>query len=236
MSEAQSNQPVASPVLWQNMPVIALENSVFDGRTTVAEISKHGDHGVGTWNQLNGEGLIVDGEFYQIRSDGSVHQQPTSAIMPWVSIGFFKADSVYDVPAKLNYTELEGFIDPYLPTVNSYYALRIEGRFETVVTRTLPKQSKPYPPLVVVERTQPEFSFTDVEGVMVGFRSPPYSTNFSPPGFHLHFLKNDKTGGGHALRFTVDVARISIQRLDGLVQAIPAYPEFEQANLAEAET
>ena len=229
--------PKSSPgTLWQNMPVIALENSVFDGRSTVSEIRKHGDHGVGTWDQLNGEGLIVDGEFFQVRSDGSVHQQPDTAIMPWVSINFFRPDTVFELPSKLEYSELEAFIDPYLPTVNTYYALRVEGCFETVTTRTLPKQAEPYPPLEVIERTQPEFSFTDVEGVMVGYRSPPYATNFSPPGFHLHFLKQDRTGGGHALDFSVDQARISIQRLSRLEQEIPDYPEFEHANLSQAET
>lgn len=236
LSDSSPARRSSGTVLWQNMPVIALENSVYDGRTTVAEVRRHGDHGVGTWDKLDGEGLIVDGVFYQVRSDGRVHEPPDSAVMPWAAVSFFEAQITYELPQTLTYAELAGFLDPYLPTVNTYYALRLEGRFQAVTTRSLPEQSKPYPPLAVVERTQPEFSFSDVEGVLVGFRSPPYVTNVSPTGYHLHFLKTDKSGGGHCLSFTVDAGRISIQRLDTLVQAIPNYPEFNRANLTQAET
>lgn len=226
---------LATGVLWQNMPVIALENSVFDGVDTVAEIRRHGNHGVGTWDQLNGEGLIVDGTFYQIQSDGTVHTPPDSAVMPWAAICEFEAESTIELASTLTYEELPAFLDPNLPTANCYYALRVEGRFDSVTTRSLPKQQKPYPPLAPIERTQPEFSFTEVEGIMVGFRSPPYVTNVSPPNYHLHFIKSDRSGGGHVLSFSVDEARLSMQRLATLTQAFPDYPEFNDANLAEAQ-
>lgn len=223
-------------VLWQSAPVIALENAVYDSPTTVQEVRRHGNQGVGTWEQLNGEGLVIDGIFYQVLSDGSVHEQPGDARMPWAAVTFFDPDVTWDLPTQLNYDELGQFLDPQLPTLNNYYALRIEGTFQAVTTRSLPEQHEPYPPLAVVERTQPEFSFSDIEGTMVGFRSPPFVTNVSPTGYHLHFLDSERTGGGHVLSFTVDAARISVERLDSLRQFFPDYPEYNRANLAEADS
>ena len=91
----------------------------------------------------------------------------------------------------------------YCPPKTCFYAVMIQGEFSYVKTRSVPAQEKPYPPLAEVTKNQPTFEFTDVTGTMVGFRCPPYVTGINVPGYHLHFLTDDRTAGGHLLEFTV---------------------------------
>ena len=218
-------------VIWQNSPTIGLLNGLYDGLTKVADVRAHGDLGLGTWDRLNGEGLVIDGVFYQVRSDGSVHVMPKSATLPWVSVTHFAPESELTLPSGLTFETLSATVDPTLPTVNTYYAVRIDGEFDLVEVRSLPEQSKPYPPFCKVERTEPKFAYAPVKGTMVGFRSPPFSTNMSVPNWHLHFLSKDSLVGGHVLRFKVISATMKIDRVDHVDIQMPTTEAYDQADL-----
>ena len=218
-------------VIWQNSPTIGLLNGLYDGLNSVAEIRAHGDFGLGTWDRLNGEGLIIDGVFYEVHSDGTVHVMPDTATLPWVSITFFNPERELELETGLTLTNLTDRIDPLLPTINSYYAVRVDGEFDIVETRSLPEQSKPYPPFCEVEKTEPKFHFRTVKGTMVGFRSPPFSTNMSVPNWHLHFLNEDRSGGGHVLGFVLRSGKMKLDKVDDIDIEIPDTPAYNQANL-----
>ncbi len=226
-----ANSENARQVIWQNSPTVGLLNGLYDGLTSVKEVRTHGNQGLGTWARLNGEGLIIDGVFYAIHSDGTVHVMPDSATLPWVSVTHFAPESEQPLPPGLTFANLPAVIDPTLPTVNSYYAIRIDGEFETVETRSLPEQSKPYPPFCKVEQTEPKFHFNSVKGTMVGFRSPPFTTNMSVPNWHLHFLTADLSGGGHVLKFKLKSATIKIDRVDDVDIRIPTTAAYDNADL-----
>ncbi|RLA07169.1 MAG: hypothetical protein DRR06_00550 [Gammaproteobacteria bacterium] len=80
---AGTGDVLAQQTFYQVGPVISLLNGVYDGQTRVAEIRTQGGQGLGTWDKPNGEGLIVDGVFYQVLADGSVATPPDTAIMPF---------------------------------------------------------------------------------------------------------------------------------------------------------
>ena len=75
----------------------------------------------------------------------------------------------------------------------------IDGRFDRVHARSVPKQSKPYRPLAEVVADQQTFDFAGVEGTIVGFRFPELEEGLNVPGYHLHFATADRTRGGHVL-------------------------------------
>lgn len=231
-STEQQNSPQPDrQVIWQNSPTIGLLNGLYDGLTSVADIRPHGDIGVGTWDRLNGEGLIIDGVFYEIHSDGTVHVMPDAATLPWVSVTHFAPEQEETLPEGLTFANIATVIDPTLPTINTYYAIRIDGEFDMVETRSLPEQTKPYPPFCKVEETEPKFEFQSVKGTMVGFRSPPFSTNMSVPNWHLHFLADGMAGGGHVLKFKVKSAKMKIDRVDDIDIQIPTTEAYDKADL-----
>jgi acetolactate decarboxylase len=88
-------------------------------------------------------------------------------------------------------------------------------------TRSVPSQSKPYPPLQQVTQNQPEFAMQDVAGTIVGFRSPAYVKGINVPGYHLHFLSDDRSRGGHILNFEVAAARCQVDPLHRFLLRLP---------------
>jgi len=50
----------------------ALLGGIYDGEFPLRELVKRGDLGVGTFNTLNGEMVVLDGQIYQVTSDGKV--------------------------------------------------------------------------------------------------------------------------------------------------------------------
>ena len=57
------------------------------GTITLADLLKHGSTGIGTFDGLDGEVIILDGEVYQAVSDGTVnHVTDSQAKMPFASV------------------------------------------------------------------------------------------------------------------------------------------------------
>lgn len=217
--------------VWQTGPTIGLLNGVYDGIVEVSQIRKHGDQGVGLWDKANGEGLIIDDVFYQVTVDGKVHVKTDADKMPWAMVAEYSPERVLELPAGTTLENIGDFLDGKLPTVNTFFGLRLEGEFSFVQSRSVPEQSKPYPPFSEVEKHEVRFNFQDIPGTMVGFRSPPYVTNMSVPNYHLHFLNQTRTSGGHVLAFVTKDVRLYIDRIDHFEMSIPVSREFEDANL-----
>src|ERR1700722_19599243 len=60
-----------SSEVYQTSTMGALLDGVYDGDVTIRELLQHGDFGLGTFNGLDGEMLVLDGVCYQLRGDGS---------------------------------------------------------------------------------------------------------------------------------------------------------------------
>jgi acetolactate decarboxylase len=106
------------------------------------------------------------------------------------------------------------------------------------VTRSVPRQERPYRSLKEVTRTQPTFVFRGVKGTLVGFRCPEYIGVVSVPGYHFHFLTADRKSGGHVLRLNLlnlQSARVRVDVTPRLVLDLPGDPGFYGADL-RAET
>jgi acetolactate decarboxylase len=138
--------------------------------------------------------------------------------------------------AMVSGTNVETFqktVDEELPTPNLFYALRIDGTFEYMKTRSVPAQQKPYPPLAAVTENQPEFEFREIAGTVIGFRCPPFVTGINVPGYHLHFLSRDKQKGGHVLAFILKEGKLRIDTTPDFFLMLPEEGEaYLSADLA----
>lgn len=50
----------------------AMRNGVYKGSLTVKELKINGDFGLGTYNRLDGEMVVLNGVFYRVKSNGEV--------------------------------------------------------------------------------------------------------------------------------------------------------------------
>ncbi len=207
--------------LVQISTIDALLNGVYDGVMSFETLKEYGDFGIGTFAGLDGEMVGFDGDFYQVKADGNAYPVSDSMETPFASVTFFDADLSQPVPEGADYARLEEFLDGILPTANIFYAVRMEGTFSYMKTRSVPGQEKPYPPLVEVTKNQPTFEFNNIEGTIAGFRCPAYVSAVNVPGYHLHFLTKNKDAGGHVLEFEVEEAGVSVDYTSEFLMILP---------------
>ncbi len=213
-------------MLVQNSTIDALADGCFDGEITYADLCRKGDFGIGTFDGLDGEMIAFDGAVWQIKADGKAYRvDMRTAKTPFAAVTFFDTDYCAAVPAGTDFVGLSRLIDQLTPSGNYFYAVRVDGIFSYMKTRSVPGQKKPYPTLVEVTRNQPQFEFTDVAGTIAGFRCPAYAKGINVPGDHLHFLNLARTGGGHILDFTVKEAVISIDLTPRYMLYLPTQDE-----------
>lgn len=175
-----------------------------------------------------------DGNFYQVKADGIAYPVSDPTETPFACVTFFDIDLEEDLPEDINYEQLQEFLDGILPTGNIFYAIRIEGTFSYMKTRSVPAQEKPYPPLVEVTKSQPVFEFNNVEGTIAGFRCPAYVSGINVTGYHLHFLTKSKDTGGHVLDFKVGEAVASLDYTSEFLMILPGKDsDFYRINLAQ---
>jgi len=206
--------------LYMCAPVNALVEGIYEQQIPFSRIRRHGDFGIGTFNNLDGEMVMLDGEIYQIPATGRVNHIVEDGLTPFACVTFFKAQSQDELNRETDYQDFLKWLVNLLPSSNIFYALRIDGRFASVKTRSVPKQEN-YRPLVEVAREQPTFSFDRIEGTLVGFFTPPFMGSVSVPGLHLHFLSADKQHGGHLLECRPAQIRVQVQFLPTLELGLP---------------
>jgi acetolactate decarboxylase len=218
--------------VYQTSLMSALIAGLYEGQMTYGELRKHGDFGLGTFNDLDGEMLAFDGAFYQLRSDGSARPVADEQKTPFAVVTFFHPEQELDVSQPLGKSDLLAIIEK-ATNANLFSAVRVDGVFDEVRTRTVRRQTKPFPPLTEAAAHQAEKLFTNVHGTLAGFRTPAYAQGIGVAGFHLHFLRRDKEAGGHALDYRLRAGKALICTVHDLHVELPTSGEFLTKNIED---
>jgi acetolactate decarboxylase len=230
---AMTQQYPSSNTLFQASTFSALTVGVFDGDTNFKQLKKHGNFGLGTVNSLDGEMVGLDGKFYQIKADGVASVIPDSMKSPFATVTFFKPEALINLEGQMNYEQLQQSLDRRLPTKNYPYAIRIQGNFPYLKFRIPHKQTPPYPSLNEAIKKQSIFELRNINGTLVGFRTPEYMKGVNLNGYHFHFITANRTTGGHILDGQFQNAKIEIDSLSNVEINLPKTAEFVQANLGD---
>jgi len=207
----------------------ALVRGVYQRAVSVEVLKQHGDFGLGTFDDLDGEMAVLEGRVYQARADGTVREVPDSATAPFAVITRFEADATGQISCVGNLSELVARCDQDRESDNLFFAIRIDGHFDYVHTRAVRATNKP---LAQAAAVQPEFRFGQVDGTLVGIWSPVFSSAFSVPGYHFHFLSSDREKGGHLLDCSGRDLEIQVERLSEFHISLPESEEFLKADLS----
>lgn len=151
---------------------------------------------------------------------------------PFAAVTHFHSDFEIPIRTRTNGDEVTAAIDRRIESPILIYAIRIRGRFAELHTRTVMEQKPPYPPLTEATEAQAETRFADVTGVVVGFRTPDYQQGISVAGYHLHFLTDDRTAGGHVLNFVVEDGLVAVGGASQLHLSLPTSGAFLGAQLS----
>ncbi|NUQ63100.1 MAG: acetolactate decarboxylase [Pirellulales bacterium] len=202
-------------------PVNALVEGIFEQNVSLAELKQHGDFGLGTFNDLDGELVMLDGTVYQITAEGRVAViEDEQALTPFACVTHYHPISHDELDQELTYDAFLDWLVRLLPSPNLFYALRIEGEFAAIRARSVPKQEN-YRTLVEVAREQALFEYENVSGTLAGFFTPSFMASLSVPGLHLHFLSADHRSGGHLLECRPRRLRVGVQFINRLELSLP---------------
>jgi acetolactate decarboxylase len=218
--------------LFQVSTATALVEGVTGGVVTVGELREHGDFGIGTFAELDGEMVALDGEFFQVRADGVVGRPRDDELVPFAVVTDFRAERELTLERVASFEDLESQIDWHRQTDNLFYAVRIAGRFARMKTRSV-RETAPGVLLVQAAANQVEFDLADLSGTLVGFWTPEYARTLNVAGWHLHFLSDDHTAGGHVLDCAGANLRVQLQDLADVRIAMPESKAFLEADLTE---
>ena len=189
----------------------------YDGLAPVRDGVRGATIGLGTFDRLDGELILIGGTTYRVGIDGIPRVVSTSRTTPWVEAVRFTPQASMRVPAGTECSALAPLIDDLAGTTGGMVAARLIGTFDVLTARSVPAQSQPYLPLAEVVATQTVFPLTDVSATLVGFRTGPDLMGVGAPGLHLHGLTKARDAGGHILGCTVGTdVRLSIQRTLGV--------------------
>ena len=217
--------------LFQVSTSSALVRGVFDGSIRVRDLRRHGDFGLGTFEGLDGELIMLDGECYRAGAEGAIDKADDDWLTPFAVVARFEADESHSLGAVGDLASLERKVDFLQPSQNVFVGLRIEGSFAHLDLRAACR-AEPGEDLVAATSHQSEFSAEKLMGTLVGFRAPPYSTAINVPGYHFHFIDQDRDFGGHVLGLQGAGLDAALHIETDIHIAIPETEAFLEADLA----
>ena len=168
---------------------------------TVDELLQKGDTGLGTFEDVNGEMIVMDGHCYRASEDGSVTEADGSTGIPFCAVGRLHGEREFEMGTMPNLDSIRVELTRKIEEkfgLNSMHVVRIDGFFDKVDARSeAPYRSHHISLKTVLEKNQRAFIFEQIRGSLVGVYFPDHMDGINMPGWHLHFLSEDRKLGGH---------------------------------------
>lgn len=226
------SQYLGKPIhtLFQVSTSAALVEGLYQGAVQVSRLLRHGDFGLGTFIDLDGEMVVLDGVCYQVSPNGSIGVVEGDRLIPYAVVTRFSAEYSKQFHQLDGFAELVAVCDELRDSDNVFYAFRIDGRFSFMKTRVM-KAVPEGMGLKGAASRQAEFLFNEVKGTLVGLWSPVFAGSFSVPGYHFHFLSADRQRGGHFLECKATDVSVRGCAMNEMHVSLPETEEFLKADL-----
>ena len=223
--KSRQKAALTESVIYLCSPINALVEGIYEENVLLSGVLKHGDFGLGTFDDLDGEMVILDGRVFQISSDGHVAEVDNNTHTPFAAVTFYSPVHHKEIHCETSYEAFLAWLKRLFVSPNLFYAIRIEGDFKHIKARSVPKQAN-YHPFADVTHEQTVFDFNNLEGTLAGFFTPAFLSSLSVPGLHLHFLSSDFRHGGHVLECIPRKARVGVQLIHKLELSLPMTSDY----------
>ncbi|EHJ55633.1 alpha-acetolactate decarboxylase [Streptococcus urinalis FB127-CNA-2] len=224
-------------ILYQHNTLAALMAGLYQGTMTINELLSHGDFGIGTLDSIDGELIVLDNKAYQCIGTGKeaeVIELKGDETIPYGAVLNHHADQKVAIEQSMTDIDLMRFLESHFSSANLFQSIKVSGQFEKMHIRMIPKS-----PLgkgfAEVASCQPEFTKESVSGTLVGFWAPELFHGVTVAGYHLHFLSDDHTFGGHVMDFVLTKGQAEIGQVDALEQDFPSDNDIFKATSFDVE-
>ncbi len=204
----------------------------------VEKLLKEGDTGLGTFENVDGEMIVLDGHCYRARKDGSVVEVSPAQGVPFSAVARlrrqreFKLENMPD--AESIRTRLTQKIEEQFG-LNSMHVIRIDGTFAKVDARSeAPYRSHHVPLKTILDSNQTAFVFENIKGTLVGVYFPDFMDGINMPGWHLHFISDDRKKGGHVFDVSITEGIVQLDKIARIEIELPKDAAFDTYSLKNA--
>ena len=203
----------------------------------VGELLQEGNTGLGTFEDVNGEMIVMDGQCFRADQNGNITVVSAETGVPFAAVANlygkqqFTLRNMPDIESIR--TELTRKIEENFG-LNSMHIVKIEGAFEKVDARSeAPYRSHHITLKEVLEQTQKAFIFENIYGSLVGVYFPDYMDGINMPGWHLHFLSADQSKGGHVFDASIREGTVKVDKITNIMIRLPKEPAFDTYSLKQ---
>ena len=213
----------------------SLAMGYFDGSISVKDLKTHGDTGIGTFEGLNGEMIVLDGVVYRANQNCEINVMGDKETIPFSNVTFFEKDfsvKLADVADKAAFEKiLNEHVDKH--GRNSFYMVKVSGTFNEILIRSEAGAKEPYPTLVEALKTQKEITPKNIKGTIVGLYCPDFMSSLNSTGWHFHFISADKKFGGHVLDLDLKSGEAQFDKTNNFAMGLPTKKNFHQLNFKQ---
>ena len=206
----------------------------FDGSISVKDLKTLGDTGIGTFEGLNGEMIVLDGVVYRANENCKINVVDDAVTIPFSNVTFFDKDFSLSLKNISGKAELEEKLNEFVKKngENSFYMIKIKANFNEILVRSERGAKKPYPTLVKALETQKEIKQKNINGTIVGLYCPQFMSSLNSVGWHFHFISSDKKFGGHVLELKIKTGEAELDKTDNFTMVLPENKDFQELNFA----
>ena len=206
-------------------------DGVASGGIELSQLQELGTYGLGTFESIDGEMVMIGGVSYHLRADGSIETATAHNKLPFAMVTRFEPTLSHKVSLPGKDAIYKTAKELFPNTSNLYLALRIEATFPSIKVRAVRGQKYKGQPLAELGDSQSVNTYQNIKGTVFGFRSPPFSQGISVAGGHLHFVSADRDCGGHVLELEATGAEMSGAVIKDIRIELPDSTEFNDAKL-----
>lgn len=202
---------------------------------SVGDFLKHGDIGLGTFENVDGEMILLGGKCYRALDDGAVAISESDTGVPFAVTTFFQDGPKFAIENIGNLESLKTLLDNKIEEgfgLNSMHIIKIDGDFSKIYARSeAPYRSQHVTLKEILQKTQKDYAFSDIKGTLVCVYFPDYMDGINAPGWHLHFISDDRESGGHVFDLEMKYGEATINKISSIEIELPNTAAFDTYSL-----
>ena len=204
---------------------------------TVGELLTKGNTGLGTFEDVNGELIIIDGRCFRATQDGSVQEVEPETGVPFAAVASLSGEREFPIREMPDFASIGNELTLKIEErfgLNSMHVVRIDGVFDKVDARSeAPYRSHHITLKEILDKNQTSFQFKNIRGSLVGVYYPDHMDGINMPGWHLHFISEDHSKGGHVFDAALREGVVRLDRISKIMLELPTEPAFDTYSLKQ---
>lgn len=204
---------------------------------SAGELLKEGDTGLGTYEDVNGEMIVMDGHCYRADQSGNITEVAPETGVPFAAVARLYGEQQFPLKDMQDITSVRTELTRKIEErfgLNSMHIVRIDGEFEKVDARSEASYRSHHISLKeILGQTQEAFLFENIRGSLVGVYFPDYMDGINMPGWHLHFLSEDRSKGGHVFDLSMREGTAKVDKISNIFINLPKEAAFDTYSLKQ---